>query len=71
MHFDYEQASIAAIEYDLNGMPDDAQLAAEYVFMLELYRETCRESTSARFAAAARSRNCFGDGAVRTYCEVV
>ncbi|MCK1286584.1 DUF3578 domain-containing protein [Bradyrhizobium sp. 44] len=39
MHFDYEQSSIAAIEYDLEALPDDAQLVADYAFMLALYRD--------------------------------
>ena len=46
MHFDYEQASIAAIEYELDALPDDAQLAADYVFMLGLYRELVSNHSS-------------------------
>ena len=52
MHFDYEQASIAAIEYDLLKLPDDAQLAADYEFMLDLYRSLW-PTPYCRFAAVA------------------
>ncbi|PPQ14916.1 hypothetical protein CV770_34395 [Bradyrhizobium sp. AC87j1] len=38
MHYDYEQSSIATIEYDLDALPDEAQLVDHYVYMLEVYR---------------------------------
>lgn len=38
-HLDYEQANIAVLEYDLENLPTDAQLEADYVYMLKVYRD--------------------------------
>ncbi|UJW75792.1 MrcB family domain-containing protein [Rhizobium sp. SL42] len=42
LHADYEQSNIAAIEYDLNDLPGDGELIADYAYMLELYRHLVR-----------------------------
>jgi hypothetical protein len=39
MHSDYEKSNIVAIQYDLDALPSDDQLARDYRYMLELYRE--------------------------------
>jgi hypothetical protein len=39
MHSDYEKSNIVGIRYDLDALPSDDQLARDYRYMLELYRE--------------------------------
>lgn len=39
LHVDYEQSNIAAIEYDLNDLPEDDVLAADYLYLIGLYQQ--------------------------------
>ena len=39
MHADYEKSNIVAIQYGLDALPSDDQLARDYRYMVELYRE--------------------------------